>query len=134
LNPDILAANGLDVLMQMYAGCLTSVDFSGPTYFNEILQTTIAMATSMNERDPYVYSTILILTDGEIHDMDKTINLICGASELPISIIIIGIGNANFGKMERLDGDDGMLFDSRGVKCPRDIVQFVAFNSCGNQK
>jgi hypothetical protein len=26
---------------------------------------------------------------------------------LPISIIIIGVGNANFQKMDELDGDDG---------------------------
>ena len=57
------------------------------------------LAQKMNEQDPYIYSTILILTDGEIHDMDKTINLICRAADLPVSIIIVGIGNADFLKM-----------------------------------
>lgn len=66
--------------------------------------------------------------------MQKTIDVICNAAELPISIIIVGIGDANFSKMERLDGDDGMLYSSKGVKCPRDIVQFVAFKSVSNNK
>ena len=42
---------------------------------------------------------LLILTDGEIHDMKKTIDTVIESSFLPISIIIIGLGNANFDKM-----------------------------------
>jgi len=49
------------------------------------------------------------------------------AADLPLSIIIVGIGNADFDLMVTLDGDDG-LFDRRGNKCWRDLVQFVPFN------
>ena len=49
-----------------------------------------------------------------------------GLSQLPLSIIIVGVGNANFANMKKLDGDNG-LYSSNGVKCPRDIVQFVPF-------
>ena len=48
-------------------------------------------------------------------------------SNYPISIIIIGIGTAGFGKMENLDSDDDLLKDSHGRRAKRDIVQFVAF-------
>ena len=48
------------------------------------------------------------------------------ASRLPLSIIIVGVGNADFEAMEELDGD------TVRVSCPfsgrpaaRDIVQFV---------
>lgn len=51
---------------------------------------------------------MLILTDGEIHDMAATIDLVVAASHLPLSIIIIGIGNADFGNMNTLDGDSGL--------------------------
>jgi hypothetical protein len=53
------------------------------------------------------------LTDGVIHDMDNTINSIISAAFLPISIIIIGIGNADFTDMVVLDGDDG-LYNNQG--------------------
>ena len=43
------------------------------------------------------------------------------ASNLPLSIIIIGVGNADFTNMEILDGDDG-LWDDNGNKATRDIV------------
>ena len=59
--------------------------------------------------------------------MGPTKNLIVENSNLPLSIIIVGIGNASFGKMVDLDGDSGLI-DSMGRKCPRDIVQFVPFN------
>lgn len=39
---------------------------------------------------------MLILTDGIINDMKVTKDLIVSASELPLSVIIIGVGNANF--------------------------------------
>lgn len=59
--------------------------------------------------------------------MDKTITSVVDAAYLPLSIIIIGIGNADFGNMEILDGDKG-LYDSSGRKALRDLVQFVPFN------
>ena len=70
---------------------------------------------------------LLILTDGEIHDMNETKNVIVENSFLPISVVIVGIGNADFSKMCELDGDNG-LYASNGKKSPRDIVQFVPFN------
>lgn len=59
--------------------------------------------------------------------MDKSAAAIVDAAYLPLSIIIIGIGNADFGKMEYLDGDNGLV-DSDGRKAKRDLVQFVPFN------
>jgi len=53
-----------------------------------------------------MYYILLIITDGEIHDMRETIELIVQASHLPLSIVIVGVGNADFGNMERLDSDD----------------------------
>ena len=53
---------------------------------------------------------------------------IVNASNLPLSIIIVGVGNAIFDKMEQLDADTVPL------RCPetlrlmeRDIVQFVPY-------
>jgi hypothetical protein len=59
--------------------------------------------------------------------MNATVDLIVAQSNLPLSIIIVGIGNANFENMNTLDGDNG-LYNSSGVKASRDIVQFVPFN------
>jgi hypothetical protein len=47
------------------------------------------------------YYILLILTDGDIHDMAKTINAVVDASHnLPLSIVIMGIGRGPFRKMD----------------------------------
>ena len=69
------------------------------------------------------YKILTIFTDGEIMDRKMTINSIVEASYLPISIIIIGIGNANFSTMNELDSDNGLLKSNlSGKKAARDIV------------
>ena len=74
------------------------------------------------------YFVLLILTDGVITDMDQTVSAIVDASYTPLSIIIVGVGNADFTAMEELDGDDGLLRSSNGKTAQRDIVQFVPMN------
>ena len=84
------------------------------------------LAMSCKQNGSNTYQTLLILTDGEIHDMDQTIDKIVRAADLPLSIIIVGVGSANFDNMNKLDGDNG-LYGSNGVMARRDIVQFVPF-------
>lgn len=62
--------------------------------------------------------------------MDKTIDLLVQNCNIPLSLIIVGIGNADFANMNRLDGDSG-LYSSNGKKAMRDIVQFVPFRDVG---
>mmetsp|Transcript_46262 Transcript_46262/g.38978 ORF Transcript_46262/g.38978 Transcript_46262/m.38978 type:complete len:93 (+) Transcript_46262:1283-1561(+) len=73
-----------------------------------------------------------MITDGLITDFDQTIDCIIECSYLPISIIIVGVGEANFEMMELLDNDEGGLKDKYGRLPQRDCVQFVEFNKCKN--
>ena len=70
---------------------------------------------------------LLLLTDGVITDMDETRAAIVYASGLPMSLIIVGVGGADFTDMRTLDGDDGVLRALNGEPVKRDIVQFVPF-------
>ena len=81
-----------------------------------------------NRKEENHYYVLMILTDGIIIDQIETINCIVEASKLPLSIIIIGIGNADFTNMKILDGDEKPLINSFGEIRKRDIVQFVKFN------
>jgi copine 1/2/3 len=71
----------------------------------------------------------MILTDGEIHDMEAVKGLLCESSKLPTSVIIVGVGNEQFTMMEELDCDGAML-RGQGKTAVRDIVQFVKFKEC----
>ena len=122
-NPNII---GIQNIVAMYKQSLNQVGLGGPTLFAPLLtefknyvQSVMAMRT---------YPVLLLLTDGAIHDMPKTKDLVYDLSHMPCSIIIIGVGNADFGSMEELDGDGGRLRNTRGQPCQRDIVQFVIFN------
>ncbi len=123
LDPEI---NGLQQLLQQYRSHLQEIKFSGPTLFAPILREFIksSQASSFNQQ---IFNILLVLTDGDIHDMRETKSLIVAASELPCAIVIVGLGNHNFVDMEVLDGDDGLLRDDFGKVAKRDIVQFINF-------
>lgn len=103
------------------------MQFHGPTNFAPMIQRAMSSAsyggfpTQQNQH----FTVLLILTDGQCTDMPATINKIIEASQShPLAIVIVGIGNADFSAMRRLDGDDAELRGSRG-NSGRDIVQFV---------
>ena len=76
------------------------------------------------QHDASNYFILLIITDGVITDLDETKEAIIAASDLPMSIIICGVGNEDFSAMEELDCDGKLLkLGTRVAK--RDIVQFV---------
>ena len=70
----------------------------GPTYFSHFLKALLAFANA-HIMEP-TYHVFLILTDGEIHDMQQTVDAIVEMANLPISVIIVGVGIEKFLKME----------------------------------
>ena len=75
------------------------------------------------------FHILMIVTDGVISDMNKTIDEIVRGSDYPMAIIIVGVGDADFDSMETLDGDDEALYSQAYRKyMAADIVQFVPFN------
>ena len=84
----------------------------------------ISIQQKLNEP---LYNILLIITDGEIHDMEATKDLIVAASHMPLSVIIVGVGEENFQLMKQLDSDDALLRNSRNEQAVRDVVQFVKF-------
>merc|ERR1719240_28485 len=74
------------------------------------------------------YYVLLVITDGVITDMQDTISTIVRASDTPLSIVIVGVGNADFDAMDVLDADDEPLRCQRTRQLmKRDIVQFVPY-------
>lgn len=124
-------ASGISGVMAAYNSAVQSVKLSGPTIFSQVLQSAAALSQAgLNGSQYYV---LLIITDGVITDMEKTKNAIVAASDLPLSILIVGVGNADFSRMEELDGDDAKLRNSQGRAASRDIVQFVPFRDFQNK-
>ena len=79
------------------------------------------------------YFILLLITDGVINDLQKTIDEIVRGSSLPLSIIIVGVGQEDFTSMDILDADDEPLYSRTHKKyMERDIVQFVPFREFKN--
>mmetsp|Transcript_5960 Transcript_5960/g.7865 ORF Transcript_5960/g.7865 Transcript_5960/m.7865 type:complete len:593 (-) Transcript_5960:157-1935(-) len=125
---------GVQGILDAYHACLNRVILHGPTLFAPLINNCAAIARSTLTNDPsnQTYYVLLILTDGIINDMENTTQAIVEASDLPLSIIIIGVGNADFTAMEILDGDEERLHTQDGKYAQRDIVQFVPMRKFQN--
>ncbi|CAD8052802.1 unnamed protein product [Paramecium sonneborni] len=131
-NPDDPEVYGLDGIVQCYRSSLHRLAFDGPTYLHPILKNAMDMAQTCKNQGSENYLILMILTDGQTNDMQASIDDIIASSHLPLSVIIIGIGDANFKNMSILDNDDKSMVDSKGNKAIRDLVQFVPFNEFKN--
>jgi len=132
-NPQNPEVPGIKGIIDVYEYTLTNVQLYGPTLFSSILQTTSLIANAFTSQQKQKYYILLVITDGSIDDMEQSIQNIVKASYLPLSIVIVGVGNADFGKMVALDSDNALLTDSDGRKAARDIVQFVPFRNFKGQ-
>ncbi|OMJ90046.1 hypothetical protein SteCoe_7728 [Stentor coeruleus] len=113
-------------LLGLYHETLPGIILSKPTNLNEVILR--AQKHCEKDKNPMSYYVVLIITDGDIHDYPYTATSIVYSCRYPLSFIIVGIGNADFRNMEKLDSDNALLKDRDGRIAERDIVQFVPFN------
>nr|XP_033782250.1 copine-9 isoform X2 [Geotrypetes seraphini] len=136
LNNDVENPNcvGIQGVLEAYFKSLRTVQLYGPTNFAPVINQVASAASQVVDGSQYY--VLLVITDGVISDMVQTKEAIVNASSLPMSIIIVGVGPAEFDAMEELDGDE-VRVSSRGRYAERDIVQFVPFRDyvdrSGNQ-
>ncbi len=129
-NPQIKFIDGV---LREYRNFITKIHLSGPTYFSPMINDlNFEVKNELQQGKTMNYHILMILTDGLIDDMPETKDALVEASFLPISVIIIGIGDGNFGNMDILDADEHPLYDKKNRKADRDLVQFVPFNDFKN--
>jgi len=116
-------------VIEAYKNSLKNVNLYGPTNFAPIIQLVNDMAEEENVTQAnQKYFILLIITDGIINDMQKTIDQVVRGSGLPLSIIIVGVGSDVFESMDILDADENPLYSMKYKRyMEADIVQFVPF-------
>jgi len=117
---------GVDGVLNAYHQVFQSgLIMSGPTVITEVIDTAAARANSALEaaqrNGQQAYTILLILTDGAVTDVQATARCLERASSAPLSVVIVGVGNADFSSMQFLD-------DVAVKSGKRDIAQFVPFN------
>eukprot|EP00559_Dactyliosolen_fragilissimus_P005395 CAMPEP_0184867048 /NCGR_PEP_ID=MMETSP0580-20130426/24871_1 /TAXON_ID=1118495 /ORGANISM="Dactyliosolen fragilissimus" /LENGTH=597 /DNA_ID=CAMNT_0027367059 /DNA_START=14 /DNA_END=1807 /DNA_ORIENTATION=+ len=118
---------GVDGIIQAYRQTFQSgLIMSGPTDITEIIQTAAAFANSRQEEAKnngrQAYSVLLILTDGSVTDVQATAQTLGLVSNAPLSIVIVGVGNADFSAMQFLD-------NCASTGAHKDVTKFVHFNA-----
>lgn len=119
--------DGIPSVIEAYRSVFrTALTMSGPTVFAEVIGLAAAEARSQQEAFQRIgkqaYKVLLILTDGAVSDVDLTKHALDAASDAPLSVVIVGIGGADFSAMQFLDD-----FQTNG-RISRDICQFVEFS------
>jgi len=117
-------ADGITGVLNAYRKTFESgLVMSSPTDITEVLSSAAAFARSGQEHaaseGKQKYSVLLILTDGSVSDIGSTIETLNLIADSPLSVVIVGIGNADFGEMQFLDESGSGL----------DVCQFVEFNA-----
>jgi vacuolar-type H+-ATPase subunit F/Vma7 len=92
-DPEVV---GIDGILEVYQKVSETVTPKSLTNFSKVIKSSMKYASDPGNKS---YFILLILTDGIINDMKDTINEIVEGSSLPISIVIVGIGNHDFKNM-----------------------------------
>lgn len=123
-KPEVYGVQGI---IDVYRYAISQVQLFGPTNFSSFMDKAIEISVGTTTQESQNYFILLVITDGVITDMANTVDRIVDASNLPLSIVIVGVGAADFSNMEVLDADETPLKNRRGDVMKRDIVQFVPF-------
>ena len=118
-------------VLNAYQKGIAGTTLAGPSYFAELLRTVKSqITTSLKETgldNNRLYHVVIVITDGNCHDMEETTRLLVSLSGMPFSAVVIGVGDSDFEQMEILDADGEVLQDREGRKAIRDIVQLVQY-------
>ncbi|MBA0718392.1 hypothetical protein Golax_006143 [Gossypium laxum] len=109
--PDEMFCNGFEEVLRRYRELVPNLKLAGPTSFASIIE----MAITIVEQSGGQYHVLLIIADGQVtRSVDtergqlspqetKTVEAIVKASEYPLSIILVGVGDGPWDMMREFD-------------------------------
>jgi len=112
-------ATGIQGVLRAYRSVFeTDLIMSGPTVILSVLQAAALRAREFgvppnpsNANNDLRYCVLLILTDGIVADLAHTQEIVQSYRDLPLSIVMVGIGRADFTEMHNWNS---YPFDARG--------------------
>jgi Copine/C2 domain len=135
-------AHGVQGVLDAYAAVFHSgLIMSSPTVFTEVIEKAAGRAERAQEaaasrkNGGQAYTILLIVTDGAVSDPQATASVLQNvAAAAPMSVVIVGVGNADFSSMKFLDDHASKSDNSTSSSSRRrDVAQFVEFNKhCAN--
>lgn len=89
---------GVNGVLQQYNTIIPSVQLSGPTNFAPLIRKAIDIVRNTKQ-----YHILLIIADGQVDNVKDTTSAIIEASNYPLSIVCVGVGDGPFDLMEHFD-------------------------------
>ncbi|GFP88420.1 E3 ubiquitin-protein ligase rglg2 [Phtheirospermum japonicum] len=150
--PDDRFCDGFEEVLSRYRELVPQLRLAGPTSFAPIIE----MAITIVEQSGGQYHVLLIIADGQVTrsvDTDrgqlspqekKTVDAIVKASEYPLSIVVVGVGDGPWDMMREFDDNiPARAFDnfqfvnftdimSKNVDRSRKEAEFCTFSFNGN--
>ena len=121
-------ANGIEEAIKQYRESLPKITLDGPTYLFPVFKENLDMLKDDEDCPTSIYHIMVIITDGNNHDIDEMIRQLIKSERYPISVCIVGVGDENFSRMLQMDSRTKPLEDKDGNKSERDMCQFVRYN------
>ena len=98
VHPENQPCQGIQQAIMMYKQKVPSLILSGPTSFVPLIKEAIEVVKRTKQ-----YHILVIICDGQVTDVDANRQIIEEASNYPLSIICVGVGDGPFGVMENFD-------------------------------
>jgi E3 ubiquitin-protein ligase RGLG len=118
-NTDEAPCFGVSSVLSRYTEIVPHLQLLGPTSFAPLIKKAISIV-----KETHQYHILLILTDGQVDMVKETTAAIIEASNYALSIVVVGIGDADFSRMHEYDDElPQRQFDN---------FQFVEFSSIIN--
>lgn len=86
-------------IIDAYLHRIQTLTFAGPTFLAPVLRRILRDHVPVSNQSSQCYVTVLILLDGIVNDLDELLPEVRKAKELPLSIVIAGVGPGNFHSM-----------------------------------
>lgn len=115
--------HGLQEVLDCYRDVARAVDLAGPTNFAPVIDRAIDIVQGCGNQ----YHILLIVGDGQVNSEPETVDAIVRASNHPLSIVMVGVGDGPWEQMRRFDDElpqrrfDNFQFVDFG-QLQRDIV------------
>ena len=107
---------GFQNVLEWYSKTAVDIKLSGRTSFAPIINKAVEIVQQTGK-----FHILLIIADGQVNEKDATIDSIVRASQYPLSIIVIGVGDGPWDIMEE--------FDHRLPKRKFDNFRFVDYQN-----
>ncbi|RYG41322.1 hypothetical protein EON68_03205, partial [archaeon] len=106
---------GFEQVLDAYNRVIPSVTLAGPTSFAPMIRQAIDIVRKERQ-----YTILVIIADGQVNDLATTEAAIVEASNYPLSIVVVGVGDGPFDTMREWDDNlparrfDNMQFVDAG--------------------